>query len=180
MSHKAPTPNPQPPGPALKSPAVWVATGFGLGLVTVSPGTMGACLEGLPLAWGISRLPGVWWQILVIAVLYGIGIPIATAAGRAMGGSKDNQAIIWDEIVTVPVVFLWVQLTNWKIALAGILLHRLFDITKPPPCHQLERLPDGLGVMADDLMAAIYACASLAGLVWLSDRFGWGLLAVVG
>ena len=80
-----------------------------------------------------------------------IGIPLCTAAGRALGGKKDNQAIIWDEIVTMPIVFLLVPLTNWKIALAGFLLHRLFDITKPPPAGQLEQLPDGLGVMADDL-----------------------------
>jgi phosphatidylglycerophosphatase A len=164
----------------LRSPSVWLATGFGLGLVTVAPGTVGSAVEGLPLAWAISRLPGVGWQVLAIAALFLIGIPLTTAAGRALGDKKDNQAIIWDEIVTVPVVFLLVQLTNWKIALAGFLLHRLFDITKPPPAAQLEYLPEGLGVMADDLMAAIYACAALAGLAWLADWAGWTLLSVVG
>ena len=59
-----------------------------------------------------------------------VGIPLATAAGRALGGKKDNQAIIWDEIATVPVVFLLVPLTSWRIALAGFVLHRLFDITQ--------------------------------------------------
>jgi phosphatidylglycerophosphatase A len=137
---------------------------------------LGAAIEGLPLAWAISRLPGAGWQALVIALLFAIGVPICTRAGRALGGSKDNQAVIWDEIVTVPVVFLLVQLTTWKIALAGFLLHRLFDITKPPPCAQLERLPDGLGIMADDLMAAIYACVSLYGLKMLFDQLGWTLL----
>ena len=106
---------------------------MGVGLDRRAPGTVGAAVEGLPLAWAISQLPGVGWQILAIAALFAIGIPLATAAGRALGGKKDNQAIIWDEIVTVPVVFLLVPLTNWKIALAGFLLHRLFDITKPPP-----------------------------------------------
>lgn len=176
---QSPVPSPRPLAPALKSPAVWLATGLGVGLVTVAPGTIGAAVEGLPLAWAISRLP-VGWQTLAIAALFLIGIPMATAAGRALGGKKDNQAIIWDEIVTVPVVFLLVPLTNWKIALAGFLLHRLFDITKPPPAAQLERLPDGLGVMADDLMAALYACAALAGLTWLTDQAGWSLLTVVG
>jgi phosphatidylglycerophosphatase A len=174
------TPSHQSPAANLRSPAVWLATGFGLGLVTVAPGTMGAAIEGLPLAWVISLLPGVGWQILVIALLFAIGIPVTTAAGRALGGSKDNQAIIWDEIVTVPVVFLPVQLTNWKIALAGFLLHRLFDITKPPPAAQLERLPEGLGVMADDLMAAIYACIALFGLTWISNHYDWALLSAVG
>ena len=163
----------------LKSPSVWLATGLGLGLVTVSPGTMGTAIWGLPLAWGISLVPGVGWQALVIAGLFAIGVPVCTAAGRAMGGSKDNQAIIWDEIVTMPVVFLFVPLANWKVALAGFLLHRAFDITKPPPCAQLEILPDGLGVMSDDLMAAIYAGSALFGLNWACDYFGWGLLTVV-
>jgi phosphatidylglycerophosphatase A len=101
------------------------------------------------------------WQLAAIAALLAVGIPICTAAGRALGGKKDNQAIIYDEIVTVPLVFLFVPLTNWKIALAGFALHRLFDITKPPPARQAERLPDGLGVMADDVIAGLYAAATL-------------------
>lgn len=163
---------------ALKSPAVWLATGLGLGLVTIAPGTVATAVEGLPLAWAISLLPGIGWQVLAIAILFIAGIPLATAAGRALGSQKDNQAIVWDEIVTMPVVFLMVPLTNWKIALAGFLLHRLFDITKPPPASQLEQLPDGLGVMADDLMAAIYACLVLAGLAWLDQYAGWSLLSL--
>jgi phosphatidylglycerophosphatase A len=163
---------------ALKSPVVWLATGLGLGLVTVMPGTVATALEGLPLAWAIHLLPGIGWQMLAIAALLVIGIPLTTAAGRALGTQKDNQAIVWDEIVTMPVVFLLVTLTNWKIALAGFLLHRLFDITKPPPAKQLEELPEGLGVMSDDLMAAIYACLALAGLAWIDQHAGWSLLSV--
>ena len=59
-------------------------------------------------------------------------------------------------------------------------MHRLFDITKPPPAGQLERLPEGLGVMADDLMAAIYGAIALYGLAWFSGQLGWGLLPAVG
>jgi phosphatidylglycerophosphatase A len=165
---------------ALKSPAVWLATGLGLGLVTVMPGTVATAVEGMPLAWAISLLPEIGWQILAIAVLFVVGIPLATAAGRALGTEKDNQAIVWDEIVTMPVVFLLVPLTTWKIALAGFLLHRLFDITKPPPASQLEDLPEGLGVMSDDLMAAVYACLALAGLAWLDQYAGWSLLSIHG
>lgn len=154
------------------TPAVWIATGFGLGLVSPAPGTAGALLEGLPLAWALHHwVPSVGWQILIIAVLFGIGIPIATAAGRALGGKKDNQAIIWDEIVTVPVVFLLAPMTGWVTALLGFGLHRLFDITKPPPARQLERLPDGSGVMADDLAAAMYAAVVLYVLMLVFGRF---------
>src|SRR5262245_4815538 len=149
-------PHPAAPSP-LRSPAVWLATGLGVGLVACPPGTIGAFLWGMPLAWAICRLPAIGWQILVIVVLIAVGVPICTAAGRALGGKKDNQAIIWDEIATVPIVFLPVPLTSWKIALAGFLLHRFMDITKPPPARQVELLPDGLGVIADDVVASIYA-----------------------
>jgi phosphatidylglycerophosphatase A len=135
--------------------------------VTCAPGTVGTFALGMPLAWAVGQVPGAGWQALVVAALFVIGVPICTAAGRALGSQKDNQAIIWDEIVVTPVVFLLVPLTTWNIAVAGFLLHRLFDITKPPPAAQLERLPEGLGVMADDLMAAIYACLGLALVVWL-------------
>jgi phosphatidylglycerophosphatase A len=115
-------------------------------------------------------VPEVGWQVAVIAILFGAGVPIATASGRALGGKKDNQAIIWDEIVTVPVVFLLVPVTGWLMALVGFGLHRLFDITKPPPARQLEQLPDGAGVMADDLAAALYAMLVLYGLALIFGR----------
>lgn len=87
---------------------------------------------------------------------------------------------MWDEIVTVPVVFLLVPLTSWPIALVGFGAHRLLDITKPPPARQLERLPEGLGVMADDWMASVYACALMGGLAWLDRTAGWALLSAGG
>ena len=163
------------------NPAVLLATGLGLGLVSPAPGTIGALLWGLPLAWAIGHLPGIALAgrpRLLVAQLdrHSAG----TAAGRALGGEKDNQAIVWDEIATVPLVFLFVPLTNWKVAVAGFALHRLLDITKPPPARQLERLPDGLGVMADDWMAGIYACALMAGLAWVDRAAEWGLLSTVG
>jgi phosphatidylglycerophosphatase A len=156
---------------------VWIATGLGLGLVAPAPGTFGAAIWGLPLAWVIGQLPGVGWQIVAILITNLAGVPIATMAGRALGGKKDNQAIIWDEIATVPVVFLLVPLTSWRVAIAGFVAHRLFDITKPPPARQLERLPQGLGVMADDWMAGIYACLLMGAVAWGFRSAGWTILA---
>lgn len=164
--------------PPLRSPAVWVATGFGVGLVACAPGTIGALVWGMPLAWAINRLPALGWQAVAIVLLIAAGVPICTAAGRALGSKKDNQAIVWDEIVSVPIVFLFVPLVSWKIAAAGFVLHRAMDITKPAPARQLERLPDGVGVMADDVMASIYACLALAALAWLDQAAGWMVLSV--
>jgi phosphatidylglycerophosphatase A len=130
------------------------------------------------LAWGLGHIPGWWWQVLAVAALNAVGIPLCTIAGRVLGRGKDPGAIVWDEIVTVPVVFLLVSMANWKVAAAGFFLHRLFDTMKPPPARQLERLPEGLGVMADDWAAGAYACAALYGLAWLDRANAWGLLTV--
>ncbi len=138
-------------------PAVWLATGAWIGFSPVAPGTVGA-LWGLPLAWGLSLLP---WpaQLAIVAVLFLIGVPLCTSAARELG-VKDPGSIVWDEIVSMGIVFLFVPITPLTLAL-GFALHRLFDIAKPPPVRQLERLPDGLGIMADDLMAGAYACGVL-------------------
>jgi phosphatidylglycerophosphatase A len=170
---------PRSSAPSPRSPVVWLATGLGVGLWAPAPGTAGA-LWGSLLAWGISYLPGLVWQVLAIVAVNLVGIPLCTAAGRALGGQKDNQAIVWDEMASLPIVFLLVPLGGWTVWLVGFFLHRLLDITKPPPARQLERLPDGLGVMADDWMAAAYACVGLWLLAQLDGLSGLGLLTAVG
>jgi phosphatidylglycerophosphatase A len=175
----SPAPSLQPPVPPLARIAVCLATGLGICLRVPAPGTVGTALFGLPLAWAIGQLPGIGWQLVAIAVAVLVGIPMTTAANRALGAAKDHQAIVWDEIASMPIVFLLVPLANWKTAIAGFALHRFFDILKPPPARQLERLPEGLGIMADDLMAAVYACAALGLFSWLDGQAGLALLATI-
>src|SRR3990172_5823821 len=109
--------------PVPRSIFVWLATGLGVGLWAPAPGTAGAVWGSL-MAWGISFLPRFTWQLLIIVALNLVGIPLCTAAGRALGGKKDNQAIIWDEIASLPIVFLLVPLTGWATLLIGFGLHR--------------------------------------------------------
>jgi phosphatidylglycerophosphatase A len=161
-------------GPRL---AIWLATGLGAGLYVPAPGTYGAAWGSL-LALGIGYLPGIGWRILAIGLLLIVGVPLCTVAGRALARGKDPGAIVWDEMATMPIVFLAVPMVNWRVAAAGFFLHRLFDTTKPPPARQLEQLPEGWGVMADDMAAAAYACATLYLLAWADRANGWGLLAV--
>jgi phosphatidylglycerophosphatase A len=100
---------------------------------------------------------------------------LCTAAVRGLGGKKDPGAVVFDEIASVPIAFLFVpagQLNNPWVLIAGFVLIRIFDIAKPPPVRQLEKLPDGLGVMADDWAAGIYACAALHLLLWWNP-LGW-------
>jgi phosphatidylglycerophosphatase A len=145
-------------GPRL---AVWLATGFGIGLYVPAPGTFGAAL-GVLLAWGIHYLPHKLLQFFAILVLNWVGVALCAAASRRLGGETDHPAIIWDEIASVPLVFLFLPPIHWVTALAGFAFHRLFDIWKPTPVRDLEgNLPGGWGIMADDWAAAVYACLAL-------------------
>lgn len=165
--------------PALgQRTAVRLATGFGICRIVPAPGTVGTALFGLPFAWAVGQLPETGWQCAAIVVAVLVGIPLTTAANRALGGAKDHQAIVWDEIASLPIVFLLVPLDNWRVGVAGFVLHRVFDISKPPPARQLERLAEGVGIMADDLMAAVYAAIALGIMAWIDGSLGWGLLAV--
>jgi phosphatidylglycerophosphatase A len=152
--------------------AVWLATGSWIGLIPWAPGTWGSLL-GLPLALGISRL-AIWAQPVVILVICAVGIPVCTAATRRLGGKKDPGAIVLDEIAALPITFFLLPMDHWTVLLAGFLLFRLFDISKPPPARQLERLPDGLGIMADDWIAGIYANLALRLLLALCPAAWFG------
>ncbi|MCA9101566.1 MAG: phosphatidylglycerophosphatase A [Planctomycetales bacterium] len=151
---------------------VGLATGGWVGLMPTAPGTFGA-LWGLPLAWLVERAAGAQWplQLAMIVVLLLASVPVCTAAAALLGGKKDPGAIVLDEIASMPIVFLGVPLDRWGVVLLGFALHRLFDISKPPPARQLERLPAGWGIMADDVAAGLYACVALH-LVAATGVFG--------
>ncbi len=156
--------------------AVWLASGMGIGLVSPAPGTIGG-LWGLPLAWAVGLLPTVNSQVLAIVLIGLVSVAICTAAAQALGSTKDPQSIVLDEIAALPIVFLAVEPTSPAIWLAGWLLFRLFDITKPPPIRCFERLPGGWGIMADDWAAAAVACAALHGLLWFDRVTEWEMFA---
>ncbi len=159
-----------------KGLAVWVATGLGVGLIAPAPGTVGG-LWGLPLAWAIVLIPSLWLRLAVIVIIGLASVPICTWAARRLGASKDPGAIVLDEIASVPIVFCAVPALNLPVWIVGYLLLRLFDISKPPPVNLLERLPSGWGIMADDMMAGIYAALSLQALLWCDAAAGIGLLS---
>ncbi len=151
--------------------AIWVATGLGVGLVAPAPGTVGG-LWGLPLAWAILQIPLLGWQLGAMVVLGLLGVFLCTRAMWALGGKKDPQAIVLDEIVSVPIVYIGLSQVEPWVWVAGYLLLRIFDISKPYPCKRLERLPAGWGIVADDWMAAIYAALALRSLLWLMATGG--------
>ena len=163
------------------SPVLFLASGFGLGYTPFMPGTFGA-LWGLPAAWAIYQIPAAnpfppWAiQAMVIVAAFVVGVPLCSAAAARLG-KKDPSAVVYDEIATMPIVFFLLplaELSHIWVWIAGFVLHRIFDILKPPPARQLERLPTGLGIMADDAAAALYACGALHFWVWFVGRYAAG------
>jgi phosphatidylglycerophosphatase A len=120
-------------------------------------------------------LPGLPLQAAVIAAVCLVGIPLSTAASKRFGDLKDPGYVVFDEIASMPITFFGIGLDRWDVVVVGFLLHRLFDITKPPPARQLERLSSGLGIMADDCMAGVYSNLALHAVLWsgiLQKAFG--------
>lgn len=157
--------------PARGGWPVFLATGAWIGLVPWAPGTFGT-LWGVLLAWGIGQIELVPLRALVIAALVAVGIPLCTVAARRMGGLKDPGAIVFDEIAAVPIAFFLIPIEGWTVAGLGFLSFRLFDIAKPPPVKRFEKLPEGLGIMADDCVAAVYANLALRLVLWIAAAAG--------
>jgi phosphatidylglycerophosphatase A len=137
--------------------ATLIATWFGCGFVPKAPGTVGAIGGLIPavLFLHFMQLHPVW-LLLPAVILAGPGIWAAevVATTRQL---KDPQIVVIDEVLGVWITLAAATTLNWKSVLAAFILFRIFDITKPQPVRALERLPGGTGIVADDLMAGIYA-----------------------
>lgn len=150
------------------SPAVFAATCGGVGRVGLAPGTAGAAVGAITAA-GLAALglePLV--EVALLVAVNAIGVPICSRAAAALGRGSDPGAICLDEAASVPLALLVIPAAARSpvVIAATFLLHRIFDITKPPPCRQLERLPSGLGIMADDWGAAAWVAVCLAVARW--------------
>jgi phosphatidylglycerophosphatase A len=149
-----------------------LASCFGLGYLPLAPGTWGSLPPAIVFAL-ICRLgPSAQAIVLVILALLGCFVCVMFApAVIAQTGKPDPSQVVADEFSGQAITFLAAVFFNtqvfptsrvWLTALAGFLLFRIFDIAKPWPCRLLERLPLGWGILADDLMASVYAAISLA------------------
>ncbi|MBL8174844.1 MAG: phosphatidylglycerophosphatase A [Bryobacterales bacterium] len=148
--------------------AIILATWFGCGFSPKAPGTAGA-LGALPFAWlwlHTVQGPPVW--MLLPTVL--LTLPSIWAAGRvaAEKGLEDPQIIVVDEVLGAWIAIAGATVLNWKSIALAFLLFRLFDIWKPQPVRWLEGLHGGLGIVADDLMAGVYAAVVLFLAGWFN------------
>jgi phosphatidylglycerophosphatase A len=130
-----------------------LATGLGSGYSPVVPGTAGS-LVALVLYWPIPLLPPVL-QVALVAALALAGIWSAGVVARSVR-DEDPGIVVVDEFAGMWLSLLFLPLTPFTAA-AGFLLFRVLDVVKPFPARQFERLPGGLGIVADDLMAGVYA-----------------------
>jgi phosphatidylglycerophosphatase A len=138
--------------------AIVIATFFGIGRLRPAPGTWASAAT--ILLWGAvahQLTPGLRAPVaLGFAILVTlVGIPAATQVARALG-NKDPQIVVIDEVAGQMITLVAVPLA-WKTFLTGFILFRAFDIIKPPPVRQLESLPEGTGIVLDDVAAGICA-----------------------
>lgn len=143
----------------LRDPVMLVALGFGSGLVVRRGAGTAGTLVGVLLYLLLVPAPDAIHAAAVVLLLAG-GIPICGAAARRLG-ETDHSAVVIDEIAAFPVVMIALPAEPAWI-LAGFGVFRLFDVVKPWPISVLDkRLPGGLGVMADDVLAALLGCGVL-------------------
>ncbi|HZY61747.1 MAG TPA: phosphatidylglycerophosphatase A [Edaphobacter sp.] len=148
-----------------------IGTFFGAGLLKPGPGTYGSAAAVLIWFFAAHLLPFTF-STLAIATLIAaiavtlIGIPAATIVARE-SGRKDPGHVVIDEVAGQLIALIAVS-PDWQHAALSFVLFRFFDILKPPPVRQLERLPEGTGIMLDDVAAGVLALvlAQLARLVF--------------
>lgn len=144
----------------LWRPAMLIATWFGTGLLPWMPGSWGS-LAALPFAWAIRSYCGPAGLTIAAAALFLVGWWAAARVSVA-SGKTDPGFIVIDEVAAQWLVLVAAPLDPRAYA-AGFLLFRLFDITKPRPIGWMERrFSGGLGIMLDDVVAALYAVVILA------------------
>lgn len=131
-----------------------LATVLGLGSTPVAPGTAGS-MAGLVLVWVLWQLAGPVAVAAGAVVVSAVGIWAAEGTARHLG-EEDPSRVVIDEVAGQMVALVWLPPTVPVLA-AGFLLFRLFDIMKPFPVRRLEKLPGGLGIVADDLAAGLYS-----------------------
>ncbi len=142
----------------LRNPIHLIATGFGSGLAPRAPGTFGTLTALIPW-WPMHFLPTIWYGIIIAAgIVTGIYVCEKTAHHQR---THDHQSIVWDEFVGLWITLAWIPVSPAWIA-AGFLLFRLIDIWKPWPISWCDKqVRGGFGIMIDDILAGVFACALL-------------------
>jgi phosphatidylglycerophosphatase A len=148
--------------------ALFISTFGYVGYAPVAPGTFGS-VAGLAVFYAVRTTGSTAVEVGTIAVLFAIGVWAGTIAEHHFGG-VDPAPIVLDEVVGM-LITLCLLPVNGVGAFVAFLVFRVLDVVKPFPSARFEKLPGGLGVMADDGMAAVYANLAMRGLIALTP--GW-------
>jgi phosphatidylglycerophosphatase A len=162
-----------------------IATVFGIGYLPKAPGTWGslvgiliysltqiiAPIDAFPGARNLLAGRAIWAALTGLPLFFAIAVVGLLCATRSaeFSDKKDPQFVVIDEVSGQHLTYLFsLTLLDWKYLLLGFILFRVFDIWKPFPARQAESLPGGLGIMADDWIAGIYAALGL----WIARALG--------
>jgi phosphatidylglycerophosphatase A len=148
--------------------ALFISTFGYLGYAPVAPGTFGSA-AGLVVFYVVRSADSAVLELAAIAALFILGVWAGTLAERHFGG-VDPGPIVLDEVVGM-LITLCLLPVNGAGAFVGFLVFRILDVVKPFPSARFEKLPGGLGVMADDGMAAIYGNLAMRGMIAIAP--GW-------
>ena len=143
----------------MKKFSLFIATGFGLGLIApVAPGTVGS-VPGVALAYAVCALP-LWLQIPVCMALTLLAVPFCEIAERILGVHDDGR-ITADEWMLYPIALIGIPILDlpWTAMAVFFAVIRLVDIVKPPPARQLQAFHGGFGIVIDDFFANLYSLA---------------------
>jgi len=150
----------------MKKTMILLATFFGVGYLPLAPGTWASLFTTIIVYLLLPLLKGGWWTILIaLPLVTALGIPAAAAAEKHFS-RKDPRPCVIDEVAGQMTALLFIPHNPFYFATA-FLLFRVFDILKPFPIRQSERLPRGIGIMIDDLLAGAYALL----ILHLAKRF---------
>ena len=149
--------------------ALLIATSGYIGFAPAAPGTVGSA-AGVALFYLVRAAASPWLEAAVIAALFAAGVWAASSAEQQLGGTDPGPVVI-DEVVGMLITLAWLPVTPLG-AFVGFLIFRVLDVVKPWPSRQFESLHGGLGIMADDAMAAVYGRLLMQGLVFLAPA-GW-------
>lgn len=148
----------------LRDPVHWLPFGLGAGLLPVAPGTWGSLLA-LLIFWLLPPVP-LAVMLPALALAFAAGCLVCGASARRLG-VHDHGGIVLDEVVGMLLVLAVTPRTPaWTVA--AFLLFRLFDVVKPSPIREADhRIGGGLGIMLDDVLAAVYAALAVRGVMLL-------------
>ena len=150
----------------MRDPVVrFFGTGFGSGYAPVAPGLFGSVV-GLGYWWLLDSVssPLVYWLIWTLSLV----IALWSADRAAISfNQKDPSRVVIDELVAVPLALLGLGNYWWEVA-AAFILFRVFDVWKPGIIRRSQNLPGGYGIVCDDLLAGLYACATCHAIFWVA------------